>query len=55
MLMEWKGQRRMRGKPQAQQEFLTTINLNQRVPAEHPLLGIKDAGGQSLGEAFAFV
>jgi transposase len=31
----------MRGKPQAQAEFLTTINLNQRVPADHPLRGIK--------------
>jgi transposase len=31
----------MRGKPQAQPEFLTTINLNQRVPADHPLRGIK--------------
>jgi len=31
----------MRGKPKAQPEFLTTINLNQRVPAEHPLRGIK--------------
>jgi hypothetical protein len=24
----------MRGKPQAQPEFLTTINLNQRVPTD---------------------
>src|SRR5256884_5174608 len=32
----------MRGKPQAQAEFLTTINLNQRVPAIHPLRGIKE-------------
>jgi transposase len=32
----------MRGKPQAQPEFLTTINLNQRVPVEHPLRGIKE-------------
>src|SRR5947209_15472647 len=32
----------MRGKPQAQAEFLTTINLNQRVPANHPLRGIKE-------------
>ena len=31
----------MRGKPQAQPEFLTTINLNQRVPADHALRGIK--------------
>ena len=32
----------MRGQPQAQAEFLTTINLNQRVPADHPLRGIKE-------------
>lgn len=31
----------MRGKPKAQPEFLTTINLNQRVPADHPLRAIK--------------
>jgi hypothetical protein len=30
MLGGRKGQRTMRGKPQAQAEFLTTINLNQR-------------------------
>jgi transposase len=42
MLMEGKSQRTMRGKPQAQPEFLTTINLNQRVPADHPLRGIKE-------------
>ena len=35
-------QRTMRGKPQAQPEFLTTINLHQRVPADHPLRGIKE-------------
>jgi transposase len=32
----------MRGKPQAPPEFLTIINLNQRVPADHPLRGIKE-------------
>ncbi|MGO8696113.1 MAG: transposase, partial [Limisphaerales bacterium] len=32
----------MRGKPQVQPEFLTIINLNQRVPADHPLRGIKE-------------
>jgi len=31
----------MRGKPQAQPEFLTMVNLNQRVPSDHPLRGIK--------------
>jgi transposase len=31
----------MRGKPQAQPEFLTILNLNQRVPVDHPLRGIK--------------
>ena len=34
--------RYMRGKAKAQPEFLTIINLNQRVPAEHPLRGIKE-------------
>jgi transposase len=32
----------MRGKAKAQPEFLTIINLNQRVPADHPLRGIKE-------------
>jgi len=40
----------MRGKPQAQPEFLTTINLNQRVPADHPLRGIKQRVDQVLGK-----
>lgn len=31
----------MRGRAKVQPEFLTTINLNQRVPADHPLRGIK--------------
>ena len=31
----------MRGKPQAQPDFLTVINLNQSVPADHPLRAIK--------------
>ena len=31
----------MRGKPKAQPEFLTPIDLNPRVPADHPLRGIK--------------
>jgi transposase len=31
----------MRGKPQAQPEFLTAINLNACVPADHPLRAIK--------------
>jgi transposase len=38
----------MRGKAKAQPEFLTTINLNQRVPAEHPLRGIKARVDQVL-------
>ena len=45
-----KGQRTMRGKPQAQPEFLTTINLNQRVPADHPLRGIKTRVDQVLAK-----
>src|SRR6266550_878672 len=36
------GQRIMRGKPQAQPEVLPTIILNRRVPADHPLRGIKE-------------
>ena len=31
----------MRGKPQAQPDFLTVINLKQCVPAEHPLRAVK--------------
>jgi len=31
----------VRGKPQAQPDFLTVINLNASVPAEHPLRAIK--------------
>lgn len=31
----------MRGKSQSQPEFLTIVNLNQRVPADHPLRRIK--------------
>ena len=31
----------MRGKPEAQAEFLTVVNLNAIVPADHPLRGIK--------------
>ena len=38
----------MRGKAQSQPEFLTTINLNQRVPASHPLRGIKAQADQVL-------
>jgi len=38
----------MRGKAQPQPEFLTTINLNQRVPADHPLRGIKGRADQVL-------
>src|SRR5258706_1805794 len=50
MLAERTGQRTMRGKPQAQPEFLTTINLNQRVPADHPLRGIKARVDKVLGQ-----
>jgi transposase len=31
----------MRGKPQTQPDFLTVVNLNAAVPADHPLRGIK--------------
>jgi transposase len=45
----------MRGKPQAQPDFLTVINLNQCVPADHPLRAIKrrvDAILQKLSPLF---
>src|ERR1041385_3377856 len=31
----------MRGKPQAQPDFLTVVNLSSRIPADHPLRAIK--------------
>jgi transposase len=40
----------MRGKSQSQPEFLATINLNQRVPADHPLRGIKTRVDQVLAK-----
>lgn len=48
-------QRTMRGKPQAEPDFLTVINLNQCVPADHPLRAIKrrvDAVLQKLSPLF---
>ena len=45
----------MRGKPQAQPDFLTVVNLNACVPADHPLRGIKrrvDAVLQKLSPLF---
>jgi transposase len=48
-------QRTMRGKPQAQPDFLTVINLNANVPANHPLRAIKrrvDAVLQKLSPLF---
>ena len=45
----------MRGKPQAQPDFLTVINLNACVPADHPLRAIKrrvDAVLQKLSPLF---
>ncbi len=45
----------MRGKPQAQPDFLTVINLNASVPANHPLRAIKrrvDAVLQKLSPLF---
>ena len=38
----------MRGRTKAQPEFLTIVNLNQRVPADHPLRGIKQRVEQVL-------
>ena len=46
----------MRGKPQAQPDFLTVINLNQSVPPNHPLRAIKrhtDAVLKQLSPLFA--
>ncbi len=40
----------MRGKPQAEPEFLTIIHLNQRVPAGPPLRGIKKRLDKVLAE-----
>src|SRR5215470_4822488 len=45
----------MRGKPQEQPDFLTVVNLNACVPADHPLRGIKrrvDAVLQKLSPLF---
>lgn len=45
----------MRGKPEAQPEFLTVVNLNAIVPADHPLRAIKrrvDAVLQKLSPLF---
>lgn len=45
----------MRGKPQAQPDFLTVINLNSCVPADHPLRPVKrhvDAVLQKLSPLF---
>ena len=38
----------VRGKPEAQPEFLTIINLNQRVPADHPLRPIREMSDRAL-------
>jgi hypothetical protein len=45
----------MRGKPQAQPDFLTVLNLNATVPTHHPLRAIKrqvDAVFQKLSSLF---
>ena len=45
----------MRGKAQPQPEFLTVVNLNAKVPADHPLRAIKrrvDAVLQKLSPSF---
>jgi hypothetical protein len=38
----------MRGTINPQPEFLTVLNLNQRVPADHPLRGIKERADKVL-------
>ncbi len=53
--METRRQNDMRGKPQGQPDFLTVVNLNTCVPAEHPLRAIKrrvDAVLQKLSPLF---
>jgi transposase len=53
--MSLRDQINMRGKPQAQPDFLTVINLNSCVPADHPLRAIKrqvDAVLQRLSRLF---
>jgi len=40
----------MHEKRQVRPEFLTTINLNQRVPAAHPLRGIKERLAKELAK-----
>lgn len=44
----------MRGKSQAQPEFLATINLNQRIPADHPLRAIKASADKILARLSPF-
>lgn len=48
--MELVRQRTMRGKSKPQPEFLTILNLNQRVPADHPLRGVKTRVDQVLAK-----
>ena len=43
----------MRGTAQPQPEFLTVLNLNQRIPADHPLRGIKQRVEQVLAKLSA--
>src|SRR5215831_5695270 len=53
--MRWEDRINMRGKSQAQPDFLTVVNLNACVPADHPLRGIKrrvDAVLQKLSPLF---
>ena len=53
--MEAARQNDMRGTPQAQPDFLTVVNLNQCVPPNRPLRGIKlrmDAVLQKLSPLF---
>jgi transposase len=40
----------MRGKSDPQPEFLTVLNLNERVPVDHPLRGIKERVEKIMGE-----
>jgi transposase len=44
----------VRGQSNPQSEFLTVLDLNQRVPADHPLRGIKQRADQTLQKLSSF-
>src|ERR1041384_119473 len=44
----------MRGQSNPQPEFLTVLDLNQKVPADHPLRSIKQRADKILGKLSPF-